>query len=296
MKPPPPTFSLFALSLWWIILKRLFGNVACTTLTMFRTAEMGGHQLVRMNPCLRRKDDCWIVILPSSSGGGGCVLWCDPSTGTFALSLHYDASRMACLRRRMLQQEFEYGFRYYDPETGRWPSRDPIGERGGLNLYGFVANDPVNAWDYLGLTTKRCCGGEVYDTRNSEFCCGDENIGKIYYHHGTEENSYRRPCCLRPGIIGEYRKRFEIMNTTLEGCVDYFRDRNPGDPGVKDAPDLPDAPDGGGSIEKIGKRILKWVGFGEKILDRTLKAHCNGFECTASDAYQNNPPRHPNPI
>ena len=32
-----------------------------------------------------------------------------------------------------------------------WPSRDPIGERGGVNLYGFVGNDGVNRWDYLGL-------------------------------------------------------------------------------------------------------------------------------------------------
>ena len=40
---------------------------------------------------------------------------------------------------------------YYDPTTGRWPSRDPIEEEGGLNLYGFVANDPVGLIDYLGL-------------------------------------------------------------------------------------------------------------------------------------------------
>lgn len=35
----------------------------------------------------------------------------------------------------------DYGYRYYDPVTGRWPSRDPIGEQGGVNLYGFVGND-----------------------------------------------------------------------------------------------------------------------------------------------------------
>ena len=46
---------------------------------------------------------------------------------------------------------FYYGFRYYSPTTGRWLSRDPIGEAGGLNLYGFVGNDGVNRWDYLGL-------------------------------------------------------------------------------------------------------------------------------------------------
>ena len=46
---------------------------------------------------------------------------------------------------------YYYGFRYYDPETGRWPSRDPIEEQGGLNLYGFVNNNPVVSWDLLGL-------------------------------------------------------------------------------------------------------------------------------------------------
>lgn len=44
-----------------------------------------------------------------------------------------------------------YGYRYYDPVTGRWPSRDPIEERGGTNLYGFVASNGINAYDYLGL-------------------------------------------------------------------------------------------------------------------------------------------------
>jgi RHS repeat-associated protein len=44
-----------------------------------------------------------------------------------------------------------YGFRYYNPSTGRWLSRDPIEERGGGNLYGFVANLPTGAIDPLGL-------------------------------------------------------------------------------------------------------------------------------------------------
>jgi hypothetical protein len=44
-----------------------------------------------------------------------------------------------------------YGYRWYDPLTGRWPSRDPIEEEGGLNLYGFVGNDGMNAIDAFGL-------------------------------------------------------------------------------------------------------------------------------------------------
>ncbi len=46
---------------------------------------------------------------------------------------------------------YYYGFRYYNPSTGRWLSRDPIGERGGLNLYGMVGNNLIDKWDYLGL-------------------------------------------------------------------------------------------------------------------------------------------------
>ncbi len=43
-----------------------------------------------------------------------------------------------------------FGYRIYLPELGVWPSRDPIGERGGLNLYGVCRNDPVNRFDVLG--------------------------------------------------------------------------------------------------------------------------------------------------
>ena len=46
---------------------------------------------------------------------------------------------------------YYYGFRYYDPNLGRWLTRDPIEEQGGLNLYGFCGNDAVNRVDRLGL-------------------------------------------------------------------------------------------------------------------------------------------------
>jgi hypothetical protein len=40
---------------------------------------------------------------------------------------------------------------FYNTSTGRWLSRDPIGERGGANLYTFVWNSPGNRIDYFGL-------------------------------------------------------------------------------------------------------------------------------------------------
>ena len=48
---------------------------------------------------------------------------------------------------------YYYGYRYYEPVTGKWLSRDPIQERGGINLYRFVGNNGVNRWDYLGKYT-----------------------------------------------------------------------------------------------------------------------------------------------
>jgi RHS repeat-associated protein len=44
-----------------------------------------------------------------------------------------------------------YGYRYLDTMNGRWVSRDPIGEEGGLNLYGMGGNDGVNRVDRLGM-------------------------------------------------------------------------------------------------------------------------------------------------
>ncbi len=63
-----------------------------------------------------------------------------------------------------------YGYRYYDPVTGRWPSRDPIGERGGLNLYGFVGNDGVNRWDLLGLDERSLDGYDSWTNHHDKGC------------------------------------------------------------------------------------------------------------------------------
>ena len=45
---------------------------------------------------------------------------------------------------------YYYGYRYLDPPTGRWLSRDPIGIKGGLNEVGFVGNDAVYYVDTIG--------------------------------------------------------------------------------------------------------------------------------------------------
>ncbi|NVN92198.1 MAG: hypothetical protein HXX11_16570 [Desulfuromonadales bacterium] len=61
-----------------------------------------------------------------------------------------------------------YGYRFYKPDIGRWISRDPIRERGGLNLYGFVNNDPINTIDPLGLDCWFLCSNSKKEEKKEE--------------------------------------------------------------------------------------------------------------------------------
>jgi integrase/recombinase XerD len=76
----------------------------------------------------------------------------------------------------------DYGYRYYDPVTGRWPSRDPIGEQGGLNLYVFVKNNGIGDFDVLGFAA-----GQPY---SSLYLTLDEAItgGGEYALAGAQKN------------------------------------------------------------------------------------------------------------
>jgi RHS repeat-associated protein len=74
------------------------------------------------------------------------------SSGTYALTNVYRFSTKPLDATSGL---YYYGFRYYNPSTGRWPSRDPLGERGGTNLYLFCENVPTSSIDRLGLDTIR---------------------------------------------------------------------------------------------------------------------------------------------
>ena len=46
-----------------------------------------------------------------------------------------------------------FGAREYDPVIGRWTTKDPIRFAGGVNLYRYCNNDPINCIDVNGLDT-----------------------------------------------------------------------------------------------------------------------------------------------
>ena len=71
-----------------------------------------------------------------------------------------------------------YGYRFYDPLTGRWPSRDPIEENGGLNHYGFLGNDSINSVDLLGTEEAPWNRPDRTDISREEFKKWLEKVGK----------------------------------------------------------------------------------------------------------------------
>jgi RHS repeat-associated protein len=71
------------------------------------------------------------------------------STGTLTNPFQYTA--------REFDSEtgiYEYRFRYFDQNLGRFLNEDPIGFRGGTNFYNYAANSPNNLIDPLGLMPK----------------------------------------------------------------------------------------------------------------------------------------------
>ena len=79
----------------------------------------------------------------------------DSSTGLYYYG--YNRSEVEIDRSNATCPKGGEAIKYYDPVTGRWPSRDPIGERGRVNLYAFVGNDGINSIDLFGLSQKRNC-------------------------------------------------------------------------------------------------------------------------------------------
>ncbi len=104
---------------------------------------------------------------------------------------------------KYLDSEFNlyyYGFRYYDPETGRWLNRDPIQENGGINLYSFVFNKPINFTDPFGLALYAFDGtGANPSTFTHVTALRGSYRGSVHYEEGVGSKWYSR---ILGGITG----------------------------------------------------------------------------------------------
>jgi len=108
---------------------------------------------------------------------------------------------------------YYYGYRYYDPVTGRWPSRDPIDENfeiGDINIYAQLSNDSVNEWDVLGL-----CSGSCLKVKPTKI--GSITISKKVFSSSCKW--YHKKLATDAKIIAEIKKMIPIgKETDLSTC------------------------------------------------------------------------------
>ncbi|MGR3910682.1 RHS repeat-associated core domain-containing protein, partial [Burkholderia sp. SR8] len=100
-------------------------------------------------------------------------------------------------------------YRYYDPETGRFTSEDPIGLNGGANVYQYAPN-PIEWIDPLGLARIPKSVKDKIAKENQEFfgkgtceCCGVEVVpGKKSQRGITPPTNERQFDHIEPDVLG----------------------------------------------------------------------------------------------
>jgi RHS repeat-associated protein len=116
-----------------------------------------------------------------------------------------------------------HGFRYYDPEVGRYISRDPIGYGDGLNVYLYVHNNPINHIDPLGLEGESVAAAE-----------GRVNHAAIQEHLAKFGEKYEQPVTRQRGaVVSDGRvdvqspiRQAEIKPSSASGIDSGVRDLN----------------------------------------------------------------------
>ena len=156
---------------------------------------------------------------------GSVRLVVDAATGAIAQRLDYDSFGNVLLDTAPGFQPFgfqsglydpdtalvQFGARWYDANTGRWLSKDPILLEGGLNLYVFCGNDPVNFADPLGLCEEEDSGIGFWDGVQ-----GLLDAGGVF-----EPTPF---CDLTSAFISACRGRNDDALISLAGVIPYFGD------------------------------------------------------------------------
>ena len=130
-----------------------------------------------------------------------------------------------------------------------WPSRDPIGENGGVNLYGFVGNDGIDsydvlgrwwlfpshaeltqkAWDELGLSYPRCnqISAQVISANKSTDELGSTYSANLAYHYNRKVGQNVAEAKVEYGLLRIKMRldliKFQFKDSATRGeCSSYI--------------------------------------------------------------------------
>ncbi|MEX1049767.1 MAG: RHS repeat-associated core domain-containing protein [Akkermansiaceae bacterium] len=115
---------------------------------------------------------------------------------------------------------YYYGYRYYDPLTGRWPSRDPIEEKGGLNLYCFVDNNGINRIDILGQKSALDCLGKIKDILDGNYQSTDVGKNQDKQNHCVASCELSNECGeIVAALLGGIKEQPDIMMDVVGSII-----------------------------------------------------------------------------
>jgi RHS repeat-associated protein len=125
------------------LVTRLVPSAGAAARNMAFIADRQGTTLAAVNPSGLRDETAAYFgrnVFGQLEGASGTGSSSNPETGFTGASTPNQTGGFTYLRNR-----------WYDPQSGRFLTQDPIGLAGGVNLYAYAGNNPVSYADPFGL-------------------------------------------------------------------------------------------------------------------------------------------------
>jgi RHS repeat-associated protein len=158
---------------------------------------------------------------------------------------------------------YDYGYRHYSPDLGRWMSMDPIRERGGVNLYAGMMNNHLSFIDPIGLANqKRECRitiyvGHLFGNRDANSQISDNDQQAAVARGEVEEG--HKPDDMEEWSAKETRDKADDKSDAcafLSCYADVYNSKIPSNRRINKTPKLP----GLNNTETLAK-ALSWLIF-----------------------------------